>query len=169
MHLWSRSDPSTSSNALRIEAAGQDINRQPSLCTLMVLSATKRNSTPRLSVASSPLGCQTIRFQILPPPERPIGLRIRLFKAEMVEAMLYGCATRTMRTQDLAACVPPITRYYSASSAFGAKVVPFTNLHRMERRLREPVSNASKRQYGNVNMGSPGPLFSKTTQGSQSE
>ena len=36
-------------------------------------------------------------------------------------------------------------------------------------RSREPVPNASKRRYGSVNLGSPGPLFGEATQGSQSE
>ena len=55
MHLWSR--PHTASNALRIEAAGQRYNnRQPSLCTLVVLSARARTLTSRLSVVSAPLG-----------------------------------------------------------------------------------------------------------------
>ena len=29
-----------------------------------------------------------------------LSLKIRLFKAEVMEAMLYGCATWTMRSQD---------------------------------------------------------------------
>ena len=54
MHLWSH--PNTASNALRIEAAGQRYNRRPSLCTLVVLSTRTRALTPRLNVASAPLG-----------------------------------------------------------------------------------------------------------------
>ena len=54
MHLWSH--PHTTSNALRIEAAGNGINRRPSLCTLVVLSARARTLTSRLSVVSAPLG-----------------------------------------------------------------------------------------------------------------
>ena len=54
MHLWSH--PHTASNALRIEVAGNCINRRPSLCTLVVLSARARTLTSRLSVALAPLG-----------------------------------------------------------------------------------------------------------------
>ena len=69
MHLWSHLH--TASNALRIEAALQlkktfvlyftiillnGINRRPSFCTIVVLSARARTLTSRLSVASAPLG-----------------------------------------------------------------------------------------------------------------
>ena len=54
MPLWSH--PSTASNALRIEAAGQRYSRRPSLCTFVVLSSRAQTLTPRSSVASAPLG-----------------------------------------------------------------------------------------------------------------
>ena len=69
----------------------------------------------------------------------------------------------------LAPCVPPTASYYYTSSAFGAKIVPGTNLYRMEWRSSRPVPNASKRQHGNVNLGLPRPLFGETNQGSQCE
>ena len=49
MHLWS--DSSTVSNALQIEAVGLTV-----LCTIVVLSAKARTSTPRLRVALVSLG-----------------------------------------------------------------------------------------------------------------
>ena len=40
---------------------------------------------------------------------------------------------------------------------------------RIGRFSRGPVPNASKRQFGSANLGSPGPLYDKATQGCQSE
>ena len=54
MHLWSH--PHTASNALRIEAQGNGINRRPSLCTSVVLSARAQTLTSSLSVVSAPFG-----------------------------------------------------------------------------------------------------------------
>ena len=51
---------------------GNGVNKRPRLCTLVVLSARARTLTPRLSVASAPLGeCQKIQFRIVRPTERP--------------------------------------------------------------------------------------------------
>ena len=41
-----------------------------------------------------------MQFSIVRPTERPAVLKIRLFKSEVMETMLYGCATWTMRSQD---------------------------------------------------------------------
>ena len=78
--------------------------------------------------------------------------------------MLYGYAPWTMRS-----CVPPTTSYCCASSAFGARTTPGINPYRMGRFSRGPVPNASKRQLGSTNLGLPGPLYGKATQGSQRE
>ena len=93
-----------------------------------------------------------------------LSLKIRLFKAEVMKAMLYGYAPWTMRS-----CVPPTTSYCCASSAFGARTTPGINPYRMGRFSRGPVPNASKRQLGSTNLGLPGPLYGKATQGSQRE
>ena len=95
-----------------------------------------------------------------------LSLKIRLFKAEVVEADVPRglCALRT-----LTACVPSTTSYYCASSAFGARIVPGTNLYRMERCSRGPVPNALNWKYVSVNLGSPRLLFGKVALGSQSE
>ena len=76
---------------------------------------------------------------------RLLSLKTRLFKAEVMEAMLYGCATWTpcaLRT--LAPCVLPTTSYFCASSAFGPRTAPGINLCRIGRFSRGPVPNASK-------------------------
>ena len=74
------------------------------------------------------------------------------------------CAPRT-----LAVYVLPTTSYSCALSAFGARTASGINLYRIGRFSRGPVPNASKRQSGSANLGSPGPLYGKATQGSQSE
>ena len=54
MHLWSH--PTQRRTRCELRRYGNGINRRPSLCTLVVLSATARTLTSRLSVASAPLG-----------------------------------------------------------------------------------------------------------------
>ena len=61
------------------------------------------------------------------------------------------------------------TRYSCALSAFGARTAPGIKPYRIGRFSRGPVSNASKRQFGSANLGSPGPLSGNVTQGFQSE
>ena len=74
------------------------------------------------------------------------------------------CALKT-----LAAYVLPTTSYSCVSSAFGARTAPGIHPYRIERFSRGPVPNASKRHFCSANMGSPGPLSGKATQGSRSE
>ena len=83
--------------------------------------------------------------------------------------MLYGCATWTMRSQDFSSLTLPTTSYSCALSPFGARTAPGINPYRIGRFSRGPVPNASKRQFGSANLGSPGPLSGKATQGFQSE
>ena len=83
--------------------------------------------------------------------------------------MLYGCATWTMRSQDFSSLRTTTTSYLCATSAFGARTAPRIKPYRMWRFSRGPVPNASKRQFGSANLGSPGPLSGKATQGSESE
>ena len=111
-HMHLRSDPSTASNALRIGAEGQRYKQTTSLCTLVVLAARARTSTPGLSVVSSPLGRVSedtvLICTIDGTPD--LSLKIRLFKAELVEAMLFGCATWIIcALRALAASVSPTT------------------------------------------------------------
>ena len=80
-----------------------------------------------------------------------------------MEVMLYKYATSTMRSQGFVSLRTAHHKLLFASAAFGARIVPGTNLDRMKRRLTRPVPNDLKRQFGSVNLGSPGPLFSKAT------
>ena len=98
-----------------------------------------------------------------------LSLKIRLLKAEVVEAMLYGCATWTRRSQDF-------SNIRTAHHKLLLRVIGFRRKDRTDYKplsygtfSRTPVPNASRRQLGSANLGSPGPLFGKATQGSQSE
>ena len=53
-HLWSH--PAQRRTRCKLRRQGNGINRRPSLCTLVVLSARTRTLTSRLSVVSAPLG-----------------------------------------------------------------------------------------------------------------
>ena len=54
MHLWSH--PTQRRTRCELRRQGNGINRRPSLCTLVVLSARARTLASRLSVVSAPLG-----------------------------------------------------------------------------------------------------------------
>ena len=70
IHLWSI--PTQRRTRCELRRQGNDINRRPSLCTLVVLSARARTLTPRLSVALAPLGeYQKMQFPVVRPTERP--------------------------------------------------------------------------------------------------
>ena len=83
--------------------------------------------------------------------------------------MLYGCATWTMRSQD----------FSSLRTAHHKLLLRIIGFRRKDRTGYKPLlyrevlertgSNASKRQFGSANLGSPGPLSGKATQGFQSE
>ena len=98
-----------------------------------------------------------------------LSLKIRLFKAEVMEAMLYGRTTWTMRSQDINSLRTAHHKPLLPLSAFGARTASGINPYRIERFSRGPVLNASKRQFGSANLGSPRPLSDKATQGFQSE
>ena len=100
MHLWSH--PHTASNALRIEAVGQRYKQTTDFVYLggpiseiadLDIEIKRRIGAAWASVRkySSPL--YDLR-------NARLSLKIRLFKAEVMKAMMYGCATWTMRSQD---------------------------------------------------------------------
>ena len=98
MHLWSH--PHTASNALRIEAARQ---RYKQTTKFVYLGGAISESADLDIEIKRRIGlgeCQKMQFPIVRPTECRLSLKIRLFKAEVMESMLYGCATWTMRSQD---------------------------------------------------------------------
>ena len=98
-----------------------------------------------------------------------LSLKIRLFKAEVMEAMLYGCATWTMRSQN----------FSSLRTAHHKLLLRIIGFRRKDRTGYKPLSyrevlerTGSERIETTIpkrNLGSPGPLSGKATQGSQSE
>ena len=83
--------------------------------------------------------------------------------------MLCRCATWAMSSQDFSNLRTAHHSYSCALSAFGARTAPGINPYRIGRFSRGPVPNASKRHFRSANLGSPGPLSGKATQGFQSE
>ena len=100
MHLWSH--PHTASNALRIEAAGQ---RYKQTTEFVYLGGTISESTDLDIEIKRCIGAAWARVrgdssQLYDRRNARLSLKIKLFKAEVMEAMLYGCATWTMFSQD---------------------------------------------------------------------
>ena len=164
MYLWS--DPSTASNALRIEAAGQ---RYKQITEFLYLDGVISESADLDTEIKRRIGAAWVNIKIYTVSNSFIdgtpGCHSRSGYSKWRGGKL--CCTNVPRglcaLKTLAACVPPTTSYYCASSAFGARIIPGSNLYRMERRWRGPFPNASKRQNGSVTLGSPRPLFGKVT------
>ena len=100
MHLWSH--PHTASNALRIEVAGQRYKQTTEFVCFggaisesadLVIEIKRRIGAAWASV-------RIYSSQLYDRRNARLSLKIRLFKAEVMQAMLYGCATWTMRSQD---------------------------------------------------------------------
>ena len=98
MHLWSH--PHTASNALPIEAAGQRYKQTTEFVYLGDAISESADLDIEIKYRRRLGECQKIQFQLYDGQNARLSLKIRLFKAEVMEAMLYGCATWTMRSQD---------------------------------------------------------------------
>ena len=101
--------------------------------------------------------CQKIQVPFVRPMERLITTQDqRIHSAEGVETMLYGCATWIMRSQDFDSMRIAHHKLCLHVVGFQRSTVPDTNPYRVERLSRGPVP---------ANLGSPGSLFDKATQG----
>ena len=170
MHLWSH--PHTALNALRIKAAGQRYKQTTEFVYLggAISEIADLDIEIKRRIGAAWASVRKYSSQLYDQRNARLSLKIRLFKAEVMEAMLYGCATWTIFTlRTLAAYVLLTTSYSCALSAFGARTAPGINPYRIRRFSRGPVPNASKQQFGSTNLRSPGSLSGKVTQGSQSE
>ena len=101
MHLWSQH--STASNVLRFESAGK---RYKQTTKFVYLSGAIRESADldteiKRRISAAWASVRKYCSQLYDQRNARLSLKIRLFKAEVVEAMLHGCATWTMRSQDL--------------------------------------------------------------------
>ena len=98
MHLWS--DLSTASNALRIQATGQ---RHKQTTKFVYLGGAISESVDLDTVIKRRIGVVWARViiyssQVNDRRNARLSLKIGPFKAEIVETMLYGCATWTVRS-----------------------------------------------------------------------
>ena len=170
MHLWSH--PHTASNALRIEATGQRYKQTTEFVYLggAISESADLDIEIKRRIGAAWASVRKYSSQLYDRRNAQLSPKIRLFKAEVMEAMLCTdvprglCALRT-----LAAYILHTAGYSCALSTFGARTSPGINPYRIGRFSGGPVPNASKRQFGSANLGSPGPLSDKATQGSQSE
>ena len=100
MHLWSH--PHTASNALRIEAAGQRYKQTTEFVYLggAISESTDLDIEIKRRIGAAWASVRKYSSQLYDRRNARLSLKTRLFKAEVMEAMLYGCATWTMRSQD---------------------------------------------------------------------
>ena len=107
IHLWS--DPSTVSNALRIEAAGQRYKQTIDFVYDggAIIESANLDTKIKHRIGAGRASVEIYSSHLYDRRNSRLSLRIRPFKTEVVEAMLYGCATWTMRTQDLGSLRTP--------------------------------------------------------------
>ena len=121
MHLWSH--PNTASNALRIEAAGQRYRHTTEFVYLGSAISESANLDTKIKrrIGTAWASVRKYSSQLYDRRNARPSLKIRLFKAEIMKTMLYGCATWTMRSQDLSStyCPPQATLTHIQFSAQG--------------------------------------------------
>ena len=100
MHLWSH--PHTVSNALRIEAVGQRYKQTTELVYLggAISENADLDIEIKRRIGAAWASVRIYSSQLYDRRNARLSLKIRLFKAEVMEAMLNGCTTWTMRSQD---------------------------------------------------------------------
>ena len=100
MHLWSH--PNTAPNALRIEAAGQPYKQTTEFVYLdgAISESADLDTEIKRRIGAALASVRKYRSQLYDRRNDRLSLKIRLFKADVMEAMLYGCATWTMRSRD---------------------------------------------------------------------
>ena len=101
MHLWSH--PHTASNSLRIEATGQRYKQTTEFVYLggAISESADLDIEIKRRIGAAWASVRKCSSQLYDLRNARLSLKIRLFKAEVMKDMLYGCATWTMRSQDL--------------------------------------------------------------------
>ena len=99
MHLWSH--PRTASNTLRIEAAGQRYKHTTEFVYLggAISESADLDIEIKRRIGAAWASVRKYSSQLYDRRNARLPLKSRLFKAEVMEAMLYS-ATWTMRSQD---------------------------------------------------------------------
>ena len=100
MHLWSH--PHTASNALRIEVAGQRYKQTTEFVYLgyAISESADLDIEIKRRIVAVWASVRKYSSQLYDRRNARLSLKIRPFKAEVMEVMLYGCATWTMRSQE---------------------------------------------------------------------
>ena len=100
MNLWS--DPSTSSNALRIEAEEQRYKQKTEFVYLggAISESADLDTESTRRIGTAWVSSRRYSSQLYGRRNALLSLKIRLFKVEEADAMLYGCATWTTRSQN---------------------------------------------------------------------
>ena len=99
-HVWSHL--STASNALRIEAAGQRYKQTTEFVYLggAIGESADLDTEIKRRTCAAWANVRKYSSHLYDRRNVRLSLKITLFKAEVMEAMLYRCATWTMRSQD---------------------------------------------------------------------
>ena len=99
MHVWFH--PNTASNALQIEAAGQRYTQMTEFVYLggAISESTDLDTEIKRRICAAWVNVRKDSSQLYDRRRARLSLKIKLFKAEIMEAMVYGCATWTMRSQ----------------------------------------------------------------------
>ena len=165
-HLWSH--PSIASNALRLEAAGQRYKQTTEFVYLggAISESADLDTEIKRRIGAAWASVRKYSSQLYDQRNARLSLKIRLFKEEVMEAMLYGCATWSMRSQDF-------SRLRTARHKLRLRIIGFRCKDRtgykslsygevLERTGSERIETTNrKRQHGFA-----GPLSGKATQGS---
>ena len=169
MHLWSHLH--TASNALRIEAEGQRYKQTTEFVYLG--GATSESADLDIDIqrriGAAWASVRKYSSQLYDRRNARLSLKIRLFKVEVMEAMLYGCASWTMRSQDFSSLRTAHHKLFLRIIGFrrndrtGYKPLSYREV------LERTGSVRTEQQFGSANLGSPGPLSGKATQGFQNE
>ena len=109
MHLWY--DPSTVSNALRVEAAaGQRYKQKAEFVYLggAISESADLDTEIKRRIGTAWASVRRYSSQLYDRRNARLSLKIRLFKVEVVEAMPYGCATWTMHSQNFGSLRTPL-------------------------------------------------------------
>ena len=169
-HLWSNS--SAASNALRMEAARQGYNQTTEFVYLggAISESADLDTEIKRRIDAAWASVRKYSSQLYHRRNARLSLKISLLEAEEVmEAMLYGCDTWTMHSQDFSRLRTAHHKLLLCIIDFRRKDRTGYKPYRMGRFSRGSVPNASKRQFGSANLGSPGPLSGKATLGFQNE
>ena len=169
MHLWSH--PHTTSNALRIEAAGQQYKQTTEFVYLggAISESADLDIEIKLRIGAAWASVRKYSSQLYDRRNARLSLKIRLFKAEVMEAMLYGCATWTMRSQDFSSLRTAHHKLLLRIIGFRRKdrigYKPLSYREVLERTGSERIETTIRKRQ----LGFAGPLYDKATQGFQSE